>query len=123
MIIKISKIVNIIGGFILGAHWLEKNETIRPYIQKGASALKNYENTIGIIELGIGGAIIIERVTSLFRVPYLGSTYPQAIAALGVGFMLSKKYFGETALYKTLEPYSEYIGLAGFALGALSLVF
>ena len=122
MIIQIGKIGNIVGGFLLSVPALEKIEVIKPYVQKGRKALADYESTIGMIELILGAVMLIERLSSNYYTPYLGSSYPQAIAAIGVGFMLSKDRFGKTDLYKSLEPYSDIIGIAGLALG-LTLIF
>ena len=37
--------------------------------------------------------------------------------------MLSKKYFGESKLYKNLEPYHDQIGLYGAIFSALTFIF
>ena len=66
--------------------------------------------------------MFVERASWSYYTPYLSSSYPQAIAVIGVGFMLSKDRFGKTDLYKSLEPYSDVIGIAGLALG-LTLIF
>ena len=123
IIFKISKIVNIVGGFVLGSPMLKKNESLRPFVEKTMSVLGKYEKAIGLVELVLGATIIVERTTGLFKIPYLGSTFPQAFVALAIGFMISKQYFGESKLYKTLEPYSDYIGIGGAIFSALTIVF
>lgn len=121
----IIQTANIIAGFALAAPKL-KELGAREHIANAEGRISGFRGSIGVIELALGAAALLERMGLVFFfAPSFGSSYPQAIAAIAMGLILASHLFDKfTAIHGLighLRDNAEWIGIAGMAVGLFSL--
>ena len=125
----ILPIANIISGFLLAApklkEWFAKKQ-----IESAQGALHKFRTPIGLIVLLIGLLGLIKRM-SLFGIMYewswhYGSSFPQALAAIVMGLLLSANFFSTWppihSRIITMHKYSEWVGILGMVIGVGSFL-
>lgn len=122
----IIQITNIIAGFILSAPKLKEliGGKGAEHIVAAETKLNAFRGTIGVIELVLGAVALIEHL-GIFRDTGIGSSFPQAFAALACGALLAphlfEKYPVIQAHVEKMKPYTVWIGLAGLVIGLGSI--
>ena len=104
----IIQLINIASG-VVGASSSIKARISHKDVHGALDTARPYEVTIGIVAVVVGVLALIERLGIIhFGLP-LGSSYPQAFAALLVGLTLGASYFERFAFLKPviaiLVPY------------------
>ena len=121
----IIQIANIVAGFILAAPRLKQWLTLSQ-VGEAEAKLSKFRGTIGMVELVIGVIALLVRVGFPSPIYMLGASFPQAIAAIAIGLILSAEFFRKypqvDQVVVKLEQHSEWIGLAGMAVGIGSII-
>ena len=127
MVIQLS---NIVAGFILAAPKLKAlaGAGAKEHVEAAQAKLSGFQGTIGIIELVVGVIALIERLgITYFHIPSFGSSFPQAFTAIAIGLILSANLFEKNPtmhdVITKLKAHSEWIGVAGIAVGLGSILF
>jgi hypothetical protein len=123
----IIQITNIVSGFVLSAPKLKElvGGKGAEHIVAAETKLNAFRGTIGIIELVLGAVALIERL-GIFYGSGIGSSFPQAFAALACGALLAphlfEKYPKIQAHVEKMKPYAVWIGLGALAIGLGSIL-
>ena len=117
---------NVLCGFLLSETIIGKIEPLKEPAEKLHRALVQYETPIGVAEFVIGLVNLVNRIGFGFYVPYFTGGYPQSFAALAMGLLLADKFFMKYEWAKpaitAIQPYREYVGLAGLVIGLSAIV-
>ncbi len=123
----ILQVLNIVGGTLLASNKIAA--IVGPEkIAKMQTAVLPYRTHAGIV-LFISGLLgLIERLGIVYvGIANLGSSFPQAIAAILAGLLLGATFFGKfpqmQKLLSVLTPYSSWIGIIALAIGLGSMLF
>jgi tetrahydromethanopterin S-methyltransferase subunit C len=122
----ILPIANIVSGFVLAAPKL-KTLGMAKDIETAEGKLNRFRGTIGLVILVLGLIALLVRANIFnFYVPYLWSSYPQAIIAILMGLILSMNFFVKyNAIHQRiviLERHAEWIGILGILVGLFALI-
>lgn len=116
---------NILGGLVLAEPLLANISGFKPAAERLRALSAPYRSTLGVIELVLGGATFIDRI-DLVHIPILDGGFPQIVLSLAMGLLLAnevvKKYPFLKSLIESIQPYQEYIGLAGLLVGLYALL-
>ncbi len=122
------QLVNILSGFLLASPklktWAGKHVA---HVEKAESKLTTFRESIGILALIVGVVALLERLGIIFGMFLFGASFPQAIPAILSGLLLAprvaRKFSVIADFTAKLEPYAQWIGVLGIAVGLGSLLF
>lgn len=119
---------NIVAGFILAAPKIKtwfKSPQAGEQVVKAETKLNNFRGTMGVIEIVLGVIVVLQSFGIGFNY-FLGYELLQGIAAIIMGLLLSANFFEKFpavhGFIAKIQPFSEWIGVVGIALGILGLV-
>jgi hypothetical protein len=124
----IVQITNAVSGFVLSAPKLKElvGGKGAEHIATAETKLNAFRGTIGIIELVFGAVALVDRV-GILSIGGIGSSFPQAFAALLCGALLAphlfEKYPTVRNMVEKMKPYEIWIGLTALFIGLGSLLF
>ncbi|OGZ07083.1 MAG: hypothetical protein A3C93_01655 [Candidatus Lloydbacteria bacterium RIFCSPHIGHO2_02_FULL_54_17] len=125
----VIQLTNIVAGFALAAPKLKKFGAAAGTVEDAHAKLAPYLGTLGVIELVLGAAALIERLSiAHYGFGGFGSSFPQAAVAILMGLLLAPHLFGRFPAVRnfisgTLVTRAEWIGILGIAIGLGSLLF
>lgn len=118
---------NIVTGFVLSAPRIKSLVGgAATHVEAAESKLNNFRGTIGVIELVLGIAALVESMGLVyFMIPSFGSSYPQAFFAIAMGLILCANFFEKYPAFHDklhiLKENAEWIGIGGIVVGLASI--
>lgn len=124
----IIQTLNIVSGFVLSAPKIKSFAGGgAEHVAKAESALSMYRGMIGIASVVLGVLALVERLGIFYFGMRIGSSFPQAFAAIATGLLLAPhlfvKYPAIDAFIKKISPHGEWIGILAILVGLGSLLF